>query len=152
MEELDRVIDALMKAKEDKIGSDMSAMDKSELIEALKKEKKRKIIQEIRDEYREEIVEESEAEIKKNSQNKKIGELRSLMWDGFVLAFIVGLAVNQATDFIGYYKGSVTLANIQSTVIIMGILLLICVLLYFYRFLRNAIEIFNENSNESGSI
>ena len=148
MGELDTIIDALMKAKEDKIGSGLPASEKKELIEALKKEKKRAIIQEITDEYRDEIIKKAEVEIKKRNQNKKIAELRSLMWDGFILAFVVGLAVNQATDFIGYYKGSVSLAGIQSTVIIMGILLVICVGLYFYRFLKNAIEIFNNNQSE----
>lgn len=148
MSELDTVIDALMKAKGDKIGSGMSEEEKRELVDALKKEKKRAIIQEIRDEYKAEIIKEAESEIEKKIQNKKIDELRSLMWDGFIVAFIVGLAVNQATDIIGYFKGSVSLTDLWSTVAIMSILVVVCVVIYFYRFFKNAIQIFNEKMKE----
>ena len=145
MSELDKVIDALMKAKKDRIKENVTEEETEELINALREKTKEKIIQEIKDKYKEEVVEAANLEIEKKKQKKKLDELRSLMWNGFIVAFVVGLAVNQVTDVIGYYKGNVKLDVIWPTNIIIMILVLVCVILYGYSFLKNVIEIYNEN-------
>ena len=148
MSELDRVLDTLMDAKRASIEGRTSKEEENELIDALKEKKKAQIIEEIKATYREEIFKEAEEKLKKKTHKKKIDELRELMWNGFILAFVVGLAVNQVTDVIGYYKGSVALEKIWPTSIIIAILLVICVLFYFYYFMRNALSLVNEKNDE----
>lgn len=85
---------------------------------------------------------EIDIEAKKEENLQKIEELKSLVWSGFLLAFIVGLAVNQATEIIGYYKGTITVDDIIPTIIITIILCIICLAAYMYSFFRNAISLF----------
>ena len=144
MGELDRVLDALMKAKTDIIRESVSKEEQEELIEALRERKKSLIIQEIKEEYKAEVLKEVDLEIQQQVNAKKISELKSLMWNGFALAFVVGLAVNQVTDVIGYYKGSVNLEVIWPTNIIVAVLLLICLAFYFYGFIKSALSIINK--------
>ena len=70
------------------------------------------------------------------------------MWSGFLLAFIVGLAVNQATDIIGYYKGTVTADKIWPTIIITAVLCMICLIAYLYSFWKNAVTLFDDLKTE----
>ncbi len=142
MSELDRVLDAVVKSKEDLINAEASDEDKSELIASLRERRKKKIIEEICAKYKEELMREIDIEAKKEANLQKIEELKSLVWSGFLLAFIVGLAVNQATEIIGYYKGTITVDDIIPTIIITIILCIICLAAYMYSFFRNAISLF----------
>lgn len=144
MNELDRVLDALVKSKEELIKKEASEEERNELIASLREQRKKKIIEEIREEYKEELMQEVDMEAQKESNRQKIEELRSLMWSGFLLAFVVGLAVNQATDIIGYYKGTITVDHIEPTILLTLVLCVICIAAYLYSFCKNAVSLFDE--------
>lgn len=144
MGELDRVLDTVMKDKEELIMQKASVEEREEFIASLRERKKKKIIEEIREEYREELLQEVKSEAKKESDRQKVNDLKSLMWSGFLLAFIVGLAVNQATDIIGYYKGTVTVDKIWPTAVLTVIFCLICLGAYLYSFWQKVISIYDD--------
>jgi hypothetical protein len=62
-----------------------------EIIE-IKKEKYKKELKKIKD---------------KDELDRFIKETKKLLIEGFIIAFVVGLAVNQITDLLGIFKGSV---------------------------------------------
>lgn len=76
-----------------------------------------------------------------NKEKEK--QLESLMWNGFVVAFVVGLAINQITELISTMKSLVPIDINVVTLILSIVLLIIVVLLYFYQFIKNAIETWN---------
>lgn len=144
MSELDKLLDAFMKSKAELIQGEAPAEEKDELIAALREKKKEDIVKEIKSQYKKELLKEINTETAKEIHRQKIRDLKSLMWSGFLLAFVVGLAVNQATDIIGFYKGTVTIDRIWPTVLITFILCLVCILAYLYSFCKNALSLFDE--------
>lgn len=149
--ELDTVLDKFLESKEE-ILKGYSDEEKAELIDALREKKKSDIVKEIKEQYKEEVISEVNAEIEREATHQKIADLKSLMRDGFILAFLVGLAVNQITDIIGYYKGTVTIEKVGSTIIIALVLCGICLIVYFYNFLKSAMSLlknFEKNTNKS---
>jgi DNA polymerase III delta prime subunit len=146
---LDEILDVFMKSKEDIINKNATAKDRDELITTLREKIKANIIQEIRIEYKDEIVAQANGEIQKRINKEKIRQLKSLMWNGFFVAFLVGLAVNQITDLIAVFKENHS--NIV-TLIISVVLLGIVVLMYFYQFIKEAIKTWDiiEKSNQEG--
>lgn len=148
MSELDKVLDALMKDKKELIIQEAPSDDRDEFRALFRENKKKKIIEEIKEEYKQILIQEADIEIKKEVNRQKIEDLKSLMWSGFLLAFIVGLAVNQATDIIGYYKGTVTADKIWPTIIITAVLCMICLIAYLYSFWKNAVTLFDDLKTE----
>ncbi len=148
MSELDKVLDALMKDKKELIIQEAPSEDRDEFLALFRENKKKKIIEEIKEEYKQILIQEADIEIKKEVNRQKIEDLKSLMWSGFLLAFIVGLAVNQATDIIGYYKGTVTADKIWPTIIITAVLCMICLIAYLYSFWKNAVTLFDDLKTE----
>lgn len=148
MSELDKVLDALMKDKKELIIQEAPSEDRDEFLALFRENKKKKIIEEIKEEYKQTLIQEADIEIKKEVNRQKIEDLKSLMWSGFLLAFIVGLAVNQATDIIGYYKGTVTADKIWPTIIITAVLCMICLIAYLYSFWKNAVTLFDDLKTE----
>lgn len=148
MSELDKVLDALMKDKKELIIQEAPSDDRDEFRALFRENKKKKIIEEIKEEYKQTLIQEADIEIKKEVNRQKIEDLKSLMWSGFLLAFIVGLAVNQATDIIGYYKGTVTADKIWPAIIITAVLCMICLIAYLYSFWKNAVTLFDDLKTE----
>lgn len=144
MNKLDEVLDALMKSKEDIIAKNATDKDKNELISALREKIKAQIIDEIRIEYKNEIIKQADAEIKKKVNNEKEKQLKSLMWNGFAVAFIVGLAINQITELITFLKKLAPLNINILTLVLSIILIVIVVVLYLYQFIRDVIDTWNE--------
>ena len=123
MSELDKVLDTVMRLKEDIIEKSASSEDKNEVMDALKEQKRQRIINEIKEEY------------KLNRQ--KITELKNLMTEGFFLAFLVGLAVNQATDLISVAKEKwFADCYVLVTLIALAVLIGICLCTYIYTFFK----------------
>ena len=144
MNKLDEVLDALMKSKEDIIAKNATDKDKSELISALREKIKAQIPDEIKLEYKHEMVKQADAEIKKKVNNEKEKQLKSLMWNGFAVAFIVGLAINQITELITFLK-ELTPLNINILTLVLSIILIvIVVVLYLYQFIRDVINTWSE--------
>ena len=96
-------------------------------------------------EIKAELIQESAPE---EANRQKIEDLRNLMWSGFFLAFLVGLAVNQVTDIIGYYKGTVAVDEIWPTVAWSVALCGVCIVTYIYNFLVKAISLINNSKNK----
>ena len=113
----------------------MSELDK--ILDAVMKSKMELIQREAPSEERDELI-------TALREKKKQEIVKSLMWSGFLLAFVVGLAVNQATDLIGYYKGTVMVDEIWPTVMITCGLCLICIGAYVYSFWKNAVSLFDD--------
>ena len=66
------------------------------------------------------------------------------MWNGFVVAFIVGLAINQITELITFLKELAPLNINILTLVLSIILIVIVVVLYLYQFIRDVINTWNE--------
>lgn len=151
MGKLDEVLDALMKSKNDIIDKNASEKDKMELIVALREKSKKEIIEEIKEVYKAEIVAEAEVEIKKKENQQKIKQLRYLMWNGFMVAFMVGLAVNQITEILTAIKKAIWVNDLIPTIVFSLICLGICLVLYFYTFIKQVIEMFKDIEKENCS-
>ena len=137
MSELDKVLDTVMRLKEDIIEKSSSSEDKNEVMDALKEQKRQRIINEIKEEYKQQVMQEADIEMKKELNRQKITELKNLMTEGFFLAFLVGLAVNQATDLISVAKEKwFADCYVLVTLIALAVLIGICLCTYIYTFFK----------------
>ena len=75
--------------------------------------------------------------------------LKNLAINGVIVAFFVGLLVNQSTDIIGYWKGSFQASNIWITVGIAVALLVICIIIFAYMFISELIKMLRKDKNET---
>ena len=98
----------------------------------------------------EKIIKEAQDEIDKKSNLKQIQEIKALTISGAVLAFFVGLFVNQITELIDFYKGPIKEIDVQLTwkvsIVLLGLTSLITVIWFF----RSALKVINDYS-EKGS-
>lgn len=148
MSELDKVLDAVMRLKEDIIEKNASSEDKNEVIDALREQKRQRIINEIKEEYKQQVIQEANIEIKKELNKQKIAELRNLMVEGFFLAFLVGLAVNQATDLISVVKEKwFSNCYFQVTFAVFVVLVLVCIGTYIYTFCKKVYALIMNKNN-----
>lgn len=95
------------------------------------------------------IKKEAEDEIIKLEQARKIKEIKVLMYEGFIIAFVVGLIVNQATEILDISKGEETKVIVTLLwIIVLGIAIII---VYNNKFLSDISNIIKEkfNSNEA---
>ena len=60
MSELDKVLDTVMRLKEDIIEKNASSEDKNEVIDALREQKRQRIINEIKEEYKQQVIQEAD--------------------------------------------------------------------------------------------
>ena len=94
--------------------------------EAARDRTAKEIYEEIKNELKEEAINEAQEEIKSQKLIHKIKELRTLTIIGIIIAFFVGMAVNQVTglfvllDFFKEWYGMLIILAI-SIVIVMGI-------------------------------
>lgn len=145
MSELDKLLDAVMRQKQDVIEAEADPSERQELIDALREKKKDDIVKEIRNEYKQELKEEIISEMQDERNRKKIEDLKELIVTSLVMAFLVGLAVNQVTDIISYFKNGDTGISLGWTVLCTIILFAISVLLYIQFFIKKAMDIINNS-------
>ena len=144
MSELDKILDTIMALNAELIRQEAPNEDKKELLAALRESKKRQIISEIRNEYKQEIISDANEEIAKKVNRQKLREIKSLILNGFILAFIVGLAVNQVTELLGFWKGTVTNGSREMTILFTIVFMFICLITYSFLFISKAISLFDE--------
>lgn len=120
---------------------------KSEYVEATKEKLYDTIYEEIKAEVRDEAVREAEHTINKKAGLKKIDEFKKLTFDGFIVAIFVGLFVNQATDFIGFFKGSVSLSSVWPTIFVACVFLTVCIVIFFWLFATELIKLVKKGEN-----
>lgn len=97
--------------------------DEEILIEAAKNKLFQDVKHEIVESEKVKMREEIKKEFKSLEQKRKLKELKTLMYEGFFIAFLVGLIVNQVTEMINITKGIETKVTITLLIIfILGIL------------------------------
>ena len=144
MDKLDIVIDTYIKENRKKCEDKYSEEHISEMEDALRERLKKQIVDKIKNDYSQEILKNANEEVQKRENIEKLNQLKSIMWTGFVIAFVVGLFVNQVTDIIGYFKGTVNLTHLLPTIVVGIVLFLICLVLYLYSFFKNIMDMYND--------
>ena len=117
--------------------------------EYIKDSAKKNLFNDIKEEIinleKDRIIKEAEDEIKKLEQERKIKEIKVLMYEGFIIAFVVGLIVNQVTDILNVSKGVETKVTITLLwIIVLGILTII---IYSNKFLDDIANTIKEKFN-----
>ena len=112
----------------------------------VQKKLKQMIIEEIENQirlkYKSELLLEADQKAKENAKLYKINEFKAIMISGIIIAFLMGLGVNQLTDFITYLKtDTLSSSPAITTLIIAGVCISICVLLFIYNFIIEALKI-----------
>ncbi|MDY2997808.1 MAG: hypothetical protein SOU16_10960 [Faecalimonas sp.] len=148
-EKLDTLVDNYLKLQDKNVFQENIEEHEREIyVNAAKEKMKKEIYDEITGELREKAVLEAEHIINEKAGLKRISEFKKLMFDGFVVAIFVGLFVNQTTDIIGYYKGSITLNSIWPTVLIAFILIFICICFFAWRFISEFIKLLKKEKKD----
>lgn len=139
---LEKLIDEYVDLQEKTVfQTEVDTTPKSLYIHAVKTQLRQDIYNEIKEEVKNDVLQESEQLMKEKEINIKLEEYKSLMFEGFFLAIFVGLFVNQMTDFIGYFKGSVSLASVWPTTIIAGIFLLVSLIIIGILFVTQGVKL-----------
>ena len=145
---LDKVVDSYITGVQNKIEDCVPDDDAEEMVQTIKNVTKQRIVEEVKRQYKDEVKEEVEAEIQKKVKTEKIRQLRNLMWTGFIVAFLAGLAVNQVTEIIDFFKDSASEISLVPTVVISVILTGVCVVMYIYTFVKDAVEAYKQIKKE----
>lgn len=140
---LDTMIESYIAVKEKDLET-IPESDREEYLELLREKIKKMVVEEVKQEYKAQVMADAESDIQQRISDNRISQLKNLMWNGFLIAFLVGLAVNQITDLIGYWKGSVSLNSLMPTLIITVILVAICMGLYFYNMIKETVDIYKK--------
>lgn len=148
-ETLEKLLNSFIESKRFEIKKNTEKDEYMEYMETAVKEKMRDaVVEEIRKELESEIIE----EVKKNNeiaeQKRKVKELQEVLWSGFIIAFIVGLLVNQVTDIISFFKGASSIESISTTIWICIGLLAVCIITYGWLFITKVLEFINELKNK----
>lgn len=143
MDKLDQVINEFVDKHAHQINQ-ASGETEQEFTEWIKCGIRQKIEEEIKQKYTEEIVQNAKEEINKQKEKERISALRKLLIEGFVVAFFVGILVNQVTNLIAYYWGNDCSVNVKVAWIISFISLGIAVLLYLILFVKEVKELANK--------
>lgn len=150
--ELSRILDNYISSQENELFNDEADIElKEQYKSAAKKKIENSIYSEIENELKEKIIADAEKEIDKRAGMKRVKEYKSLTLIGIIMAFFVGLLTNQITDIIGMYKGTVTPERIKGTLIISGVIFIICVVIAFGLFISEIIKMLERNNDERDS-
>lgn len=149
-ETLKSVIDKYIELQDEVVFRENAVPEEKEYyVDAVKESLTDKIYKEIRTEVRDEALADATKIVEEKAGLKRIEEFKKLALSGIVVAFFVGLLVNQSTDIIGYLKGSFQATNIWITVKIVLVLLAICILIFAYMFFSELIKMLRKGKNET---
>lgn len=150
MNRLDKILHDWVEENYSSINADTEGSEEraSELKLHIEDTLRKQIISEVTEEKIAEIVATADEQIKKAARIKKIKEIKDLVMSGFIIAFFVGLLVNQVTEIATFLKESYGFSSIRYTVFLSIVLASICVLLYAISFIKNALELINENEQK----
>lgn len=136
---LETLVDLVIKMKSDKIFAKgkNNEEDKDLFISSVKAQLMNEIYNEVKNEVKSVALLEADEMIKKKSLLQKIKDFKALTLIGVIVAFFVGMSVNQFTELVGYIKGSIELKHIVSTVglaiLFLAICFVICNCLFQYK-------------------
>jgi len=88
------------------------------------------------------IVVESEKIIKERQKSRQVSKVKLLLIEGIILGFVVGLIVNQFTEFIGFLKGQSNSTNVSATLWVIFGLLIFAIIFVFVLYLNKVEEYF----------
>ena len=90
----------------------------------------------------ERMKQDAHIEIEKKEQERRIKEIKVLMFDGFIIAFLVGLIVNQTTDLLNVTKGdnSINVGLTLGWICVLGIGALIVYNMKFLNDIANIVK------------
>lgn len=122
--QLEKLIDKSMKFDEDKIQSLFSNEEADVYAKAIKEKIYKEVYDEIKEEAIQEITHEATKRVKKINSEEKIKSFVSLTITGVILAFFIGLTVNETTAFIDYLKSNDTGWQISLFVVVLSIIVI----------------------------
>lgn len=144
-ETLEKLLNNFIESKHSEIKENTEKDEYMEYMTTAVKEKMRSaVVEEIRREIEPEIVEKVKKDNEIEEQKRKVKELQEVLWSGFIIAFIVGLLVNQVTDIISFLKGASGIESISSTIWICIGLLAVCIIAYGWLFITKVLEFIRE--------
>ena len=147
--QLDEILTKIVDDHIDSIIDDTKSLEeRNELKLLLKEKRKAQIIDEIRNAYELEWNAELEKKQSQVNRQKKIEDLKELLFTGFILAFVVGLAVNQVSEILNYVKGLSSWNDLLTSIILSLFLIGISLLMYWYSFYKEAIKYIKNSLNE----
>jgi hypothetical protein len=151
-QKLDTLVDNYLELQDQHVfQNDVDKSNREMYVNATKKVIKDEIYNEVKNEVREAAVIEAGHIIDEKAGLKRIDEFKKLMLDGFIVAIFVGLFVNQVTDFIGFYKGNVSLSSIWATVLLALVFLIICIGIFVCRFISELIKLIKKGKDDEGN-
>ena len=144
-ETLEKLLNNFIENKHSEIKENTEKDEYMEYMTTAVKEKMRvAVVEEIRRELEPEIIEKVKKDNEIEEQKRKVKELQEVLWSGFIIAFIVGLLVNQVTDVISFLKGASGIESISSTIWICIGLLAVCIITYGWLFITKVLEFIHE--------
>ena len=149
-ETLHTVIENYIASKSEKIlQQEASDNEKEEYTNAVISKLEDRVYDEVKRDVRDKALAEAEKIIEKRSELRKIEELKKLTVEGLIVAFFVGLLVNQVTDMITFFKGTVTSSNFYVTIIIIFVLLFICISLTLGMLISQLLTLVRKDTHEN---
>lgn len=145
LKQLDNIIDTAVQTYH----LETDNYDKDSVETAVKQKIREEIISEVYEYKKAQIVQEAKIEIEDEKKKSSFASIKQIMWEGFVLALIVGLLVNEASYLIQYLKelgnGSIP---ILVTVILIIVFAVIALALYIVKFTKDIIDKFIKNKKK----
>lgn len=109
----------------------------------VKRKLKSEILYEIKQEVKENAIEEAKKDIDDYLTKKKLKDYKELTIFGLIIAFIIGLSVNQFTDVIGFYKKLICKEPCVS--ILTSIIIVVIAILLIYKHILKEIDNLSDN-------
>ena len=128
-QELDRLIQKAIESDQ-RIFEEIQTkgFTKEQYIQAITDKTKKQVYKEVKEEVRDEAIKEAEKKINMITTNKQMKEIKKLSFTGILLAFFVGLLVNQFTEVITLLKNN----GFLSTRWVIVVLAILCMLILIY--------------------
>lgn len=128
MRQLESLIDAYAKTK--LTGKNFKKNNIIDPVQVVKDQLMSEITEEIRTAYKEEVYSEVKRQVAREQEQYKINQIKTLLFESVLLAALVGLIVNQATDIITYLKGGLTTPNQLFVLITLAIVVILLVAIH----------------------
>lgn len=143
----ERMINSYIKQYFSNMSEEVPEEEKEFMQKEFKERTFQKIRQEIYDLEKERIYKEVHKEQKEENQKKQMKRLNFFILETLFIGVIVGLLVNQITDFISYTKGTNT---INTTLTFRWVMVMLAILLLFVFLIYNShlTEIFKNDKEE----
>lgn len=143
-EKFDKIIDTFAQQKyKENFKRTVTNPEKEEILKMVREKTAVEVMDEIRKELKPEIEKEVRESIEEENRLKKLDDLKKLIVEGFAVALIVGLMVNQMTELISYHKGTFPSLPVVCTRIITIVLFVICGIILSAGFIKEFTKMYD---------